>query len=300
MGFTKKIRQNAIGPKDGSEPLTVIEFSLTNDIRDSLKEALKPYVEGRERDKEKLAQIIKDHFPPEVLTELSALSRDKGSPATVYVVKNLPEIKSEEIPRDFFFSSYYLDSLGRWLSACTYAARIGEGVGLALGLVPRVEGAPVFRYRKEGTQNDRLHKHAEDVNILGGVFSEDKAPTRFVDYRTMLEQAQDDKESGNIEARLIGNDLPLRELANADKDSRFRSTGEKDFVPKYRHEAAFEKLVSAHSQEVVIDSGDLVLWANDGRLFHQAMPGHEPEEGGYSLVRAVVGWGFRRNYKPSQ
>jgi len=64
--FEKRISKNDIAPKNGSEPLTVIEFSLTNEIKFLLGKALDAYRKGTQ-DETVLGQVIRNHFPEEVL-----------------------------------------------------------------------------------------------------------------------------------------------------------------------------------------------------------------------------------------
>lgn len=285
-GFTKSIRKNKISPKDGSEPLAVIEFSLTNEVRDSLKKALDAYMSGDET--YSLGQIIKNHFPREVLDELGELNRRESSPATVYVVKNLPEIEDKQVPT-YQKRRGKSDGLQDWLLEHSYAPIIGRGVAAALGLdIDKDDGVlPLLRHGSDGEEidNGELHKHVERVTLLG-VVRPDGSPTRFTDFKTLPEDSQADSIWVRVPGRTrLGNAEPtilqrITQLFNnwerPQEAVLLPEISDPSFKKQEENEAQFAACVARHSQDVVTEKGDLVLWSNKGRIWHCAMPPPEP------------------------
>jgi len=294
-GYTTSIRKNKIGPQKGGEPLTVIEFSLTNGVKEDLQTALKPFVDGTVKDDALLAKIIHEHMPPEVLKELATLKNAGKEATTIYVVKNLPEISKNEIRGE-----PYTEELTKFLKDHSYAPLIGKGIGLAIELMPKGEPFVLARTGRDTPKFSHLHIHPIDIaaTALGGVLNEGKAATRFTDYKTLLEEAKATPELGAIKVSLTNekdnrpNPLaakPLKKLPYPARRGKINDT-RLDVLNK-PDEPKFEKLVSKHSQEVTLNAGDLVIWPHNGRLFHQAMRGNEDFHN-QELVRVAIGWDF--------
>jgi len=292
--FEKRISKNDIAPKDGSEPLTVIEFSLTNEIKESLKAAIDAYRDSPQDD-DVLVEIIKKHFPPEILKELDKLAREEHTTATVYVVKNLPEISRGDIPNTFCRNKYREPM--EWGEVNTYSSYIGYGIGLAIGLEHKEKFA-LTRFAGDRSQliGHNLHKHNDPISMLGGVIT-NGAETRFTDMQTLLEETERQSEAA------IPN-VTIHSVANGDKSYAMNKLSE--ICPNWRKKCAigmspkgdkhaYEHLLKTHSQTVVIGSGDLALWAEDNRIFHQALP--KENDAGLptgALVRYMIGHGFDR------
>ncbi len=303
--FTKRISKNDIRPKDGSEPLTVIEFSLTNEVRDSLKAAIDEYCKESPNE-QKLAQIIRDHFPSEILTELSALAKKSGASATVYIVHNLPKdmvpenlLPNQATTEDKKLLAKYIDS--------TYTNLLSKGIGIAL----RLNHKDNFYFSKKVGDNvsdqntEILHKHSDHITMLGGVLT-GGSQTRFVDLGAIME----DSEAANIHV-VIGSDI-LKAMYGSSLAGLLSQI--KDTFPDWHHATdyeittfdspdeqtaklnaeKFETLVDKHSQRTIIGSGDLALWAEDNRLYHQALPGVERGEVKGWLGRLAIGHAFNR------
>ncbi len=302
-GFTKRISRNDIAPKDGSAPLTVIEFSLTNEVRDSLKAAIDAYRKDPENE-QKLAQIIKDHFPPEILEELGALAKEKGTPATVYIVHNLPKDRITQRLLQSEMSLEVKQELENYIEG-SYTNLLSRGIGSALTL----EHMETFHFTKKvgsltaEEDTGKLHKHAEPITMLGGVLT-GGSQTRFVDVGALIEDAEaqgihvqvgEDMEKPVSPSLLSGlnKDAPgwqeLKGYEIIPDDTISSKTASKANARK------FEALVDKHSQRTIIGSGDLALWAEDGRLYHQSLPGKEKGKIRGWLGRLAIGHAFNRS-----
>ena len=290
-GYKTRIRTNKIGPKDGSEPLTVIQFSLIDKVRDGLEKALRPYVTDTvTEDTPSLKKIIENHFPSQVLEELRALGQQKSA-STVYVVKNLPEIEWDKIAWD------QIKSPMSWVQKHTYTAHMGMGIGLACDLDN--DGTfPLIRYSNGQTpEGIRLHKHGDRMTSLGGIIT-DGTTTRFVDMQSLLKEAQNNPVLGvlPVSSHANGPFFSLKHFEREHPDWRkLRDIDEDLEVHIDAHAAsAFESLIKRHSQEITVSPGDMVFWSNDGHIFHQAMPAKEVPALTKRLSRAVLG----RSYNP--
>src|SRR5262249_5912440 len=115
----------------------------------------------------------------------------------------------------------------------------------------------------------KLHKHGEKVTGAGGIFT-DGALTRFTDMQTLLEEAKTNPDAGDLAVRSPGGArIMLNEFEN--RKSNWRRRQEFSIEPNDQDKPAFDALLKKHSQDVMIGPGDLALWANDGRIFHQAL-----------------------------
>jgi len=269
MNFIKRIRRNPARPV-GVDTVTVVEFSLTDDARVKLERALEPYVSGKETDLSKLGNIFlnKDNFPAPILEELKNLSEEGKAASTVYVVKNLPELKTKDIlnlsPSDCTLS--------------TYANFIALGIGQAIKM-ERVGGSHYLeRLPKAEIQGQHLHKHRQFLSALSGLYLRKnkgfQPATRFTNIRTLLQDP--------IFPQVHNNSVSLVRLPG--KGERIRN--ERDFLKQVMepecpqeielwidgNHPQLNKLVASHSKEVVVGPGDLVMWSNYGDIHHQALP----------------------------
>jgi len=285
--YTKTVTKNKVRPKDGGEPLTVIEFSLTNEIKEELKTALDTYRRSEDKNSVSLTQIINDHFPSQVLEELRKLGKKGGTSATVYVVHNLPEITEAEIaayPKKQRKDNWR-HKMANWIKDRSYSYDISTGIGLALDLIDR-HGHCLLRFAHDTTfSGSDIHRHGNPVTMLGGVIT-NGAATRFIDGKTLCES----QESADITVLHKGNKIALSNL-EPDLDSLYAIIPE-NIDPD--HQAAYSQLLANHSQEIVISGGDLVLWAEDGHIFHQALAKKGPRLPNNELVRCIMEHEFRR------
>jgi|GEM_PF-6462309 len=281
--YTKSVRKSSIAPNDGSDPLTVIEFSLTNDVKRTLEVALEPFVSGKSKDKDALAKIIRDNFPQPVLDELKMLSQKNENSAVVYVVKNLPGFIEEHNPKLMNRSMSKDAAMELWQNTPNYAHVIAKGVALALELAP---GAPLPLFRNPNDTKlfaDKLHKHDEDVTMLS-VSKADGSATRFTDFQTLVE----DEHAKDIKVSVTKHTTPLDSTTtetSLDKVpetlGNWRQAKEADLaVSKETAEPTanterYNKKLQQHSLDVQTKDGDLVLWSNHGRVWHQA---RQPEQ----------------------
>ena len=225
FSFVKKA--NKYRPKDGSKPLTVIEFSLTNEVRDSLEEALHSYVEGDKQDLAKdksrrkeylgninssngITPIIKAHMPPEILQELEEIAKQDGPTKTVYVVHNLPTTKNIDLTLPTSLEGEKR-SMARWRDAPSYNSCIVDGISDAIGSYRKQdETFPIFRYGSPNKGNkvsaDFLHKHTGHFSATMGVHLKEgaKCPTNFTDIVAAIEDDRLKDEFVWISQRPIG------------------------------------------------------------------------------------------------
>lgn len=304
--FTKRVTQNKIAPKDGSAPLTVVEFSLTDPVRDSLKAALDEYRAGYgqrsiTKDEKKLAEIIHNHFPPEILTELSTLAKKGGAPATVYVVHNLPE---EQVPQHLVKDPAYGfgKPLTRW-GQKAYVNLVGKGVAAALALVSSEEEFVLPKTAgdtKRDSFTESLHKHLEPVTMLAGVKT-GGTETRFVDVAAVLDEAEHSNSDVSVhtDEAQQGQSMLLSKFRKMLPTWKDAANTKIIPVQDDENEMKFEALVDKHAQRLVIGPGDLAMWAEDNQLYHQAMPKVEAGPKGW-LTRLMIGAAFNRPDEPQR
>ena len=290
--FTRHVTKSDYTPKDGSEPLTVIEFSLTNEVRDSLEEALKPYVTGDQkslqRDKGKrkayldaIAPIIKTHMPKEILDEIERITEQGGPKENVYVIHNLPTSKDIPIDRS---SSEGKKLLGEWQNNGTSFNRcLMDGISDAIGAFRRRDrDFELFRFggdekQREEPTGSAIHKHAngELGMMMGGHLDPNtQSPTVFTD----ISSAIDDENMNDVQITLNRRDprtgestsggytaVQLREQPEILKGEQSTSLS---FAGR---PSAAQKVLENYSQQVVVQPGTVVLWSHEGKLFHKAV-----------------------------
>lgn len=240
--FTARILRNKHIPARFKEqgPLTVIQFSLTNEIRDSLAKALRLFQKhgkSAEMHPAELAQIVENHFPPQVLDYFRALNPQDPEHILphVYNVKNLFE-KADNREWD------------------TLTELIGKGFAHATGL-QRSGGSLISRtLPKVGrvhVSGDELHKHNVTATMLNGISESPgtRSPTRFVD----LVGAASDHRAEEAE---------IGKMLSAEKEQTYHS----------RTANTPPENLPPYSQDVHIEPGDMVIWSEFGRVFHQGMP----------------------------
>ena len=281
-GFTKKVTKNDIRPKDGSEPLTVIEFSLTIPVRESLKEAIDEYRASGKNDNAALAEIVTNHLPKEILEELKNNFIKRDVPATVYVVKNLPEIERHEIPNKFRHIGND-EELPELVTQKSYGSYIWRGLAYALNL-GYVKDLPMLRYSGVDSNSVGMYRHQGDANKISTVVGtkETSPPLRFTDIKTLSEAGsklqvlvRENFSSGRFTE---DGPVPLNKLNSVEVITDMKP-GEIGIFPAggKKEAAEYEALVKKHSQEVVPEAGDLMLWAGNGRIYYEDLPKNSTE-----------------------
>jgi hypothetical protein len=288
QGFTRTEKKKPGAP-------TIVEFSLTPSIREQLQRELEPYLDGEAAfDEDRLADIMTRNLPKDVLDELKILSQHDGAPSAVYVIRNLPAVKRSKIPR---FDDP--DDLEQWLLTQSYALYTVLGVGNALGLhVPENGWGKAVRDLSLGLNEvggNRLHKHNELVSTLSPAWT-NGAVTRFTDMHRVLEEAKTAENNipvqGNASGRAEIRMTSLRNFSNVFPD--WSKQEDYRIFSDLKHNEQFENLVAKHSSEVIAGAGDVVLWSNNGSLFHQAIPKDVPVKPRHvsRFTRATLGIGF--------
>lgn len=288
--FTRTVRQNKIAPKDGSQPLTVVEFSLIPAIRDSLAAALLPYVRDEiTADTPSLKTIIESHIPAQILEELRQLNAEGEAPSTVYVIKNLPELSAEDIAQRQY-NEYFLKTR-------SYANVIGKGIGEALEM--QRNGTVLLKHTSQNyeVQGSNLHKHPDTISGISGVFlaKQVRPQTRFTDLAALSEDPDAQAIKVGVH-RAYGKERDKGMHALSDFKHTWPAWKERDEI-KLRFDGDKENVEAAidrHSQRVVAQPGDLILWSNHSRIFHEALPARDspyPEE---TITRIALGHLFQQ------
>ncbi|MBY0407744.1 MAG: hypothetical protein K2Q01_08625 [Rickettsiales bacterium] len=286
--YERRVTKAKHRPADGSEPLTVVEFSLMPEVKAGLMRSLRSYVRGDKTPNDaQLERVIRAHFPEQVLDELKALGKRDENSATVYVVHNLPEYKDEAIaklPED----QQITGELGPvWSTRQSYAKLISRGVALATGLQQKEAFALTRKASDTKPVGDYVHKHSEDVTMLSVVKS-DASATRFVDLQTALE----DQEARKVRVVTLGNDNDMA-LSHFGESRSWRPAQDNHLKPVKNapgelNGKPLEALMDKHAMDVTTHDGDLVLWSNHGRLWHQArLPGYELVDS-HELIRVAL------------
>lgn len=295
--FSKVVHTHSRRPLSGGAPLTIIEFSLTDEVRDRIKTALTPYVTGQNKDKTKLAEIFSDPkmFPQQVLDELRGMSKNPEERTTAFVIRNLPEIDKELIPEKLR-PSLLKNDLQRWLKDNSFSTYIAEGLAGAAKLPPVEHEFVTARHADDVAINGAgIHKHGFPFGTIN-VIATDGAPTRLVDMRTLLDSVEKNDDFGEIvidvapgNAALRGDKLvqmPLWELKHG--EHALPPVGpDVAFKPIAEHAEIFEKKAAEHSRDIVGQKGDMIIWPDDGLIFHQAIAKDSAVKDG-ELLRAIT------------
>lgn len=292
--FTKIVRPNTLRPLSGAAPFTMIEFSLTNEVRDLLKMALEPFVKGHAKDNAKLAEIFSNPelFPKPVLDELRSMTKASGAEATAFVIRNLPEVDAHLIPEKLRPTELKND-LQRWLKANSYSNYVGEGLAGAAKLPAAEHEFVIARHAGDaGINGGGIHKHGHPFGTIN-VITTDGAPTRLLDMRTLFDEVEKENELGKIVVNVgSGNgpatleQMPLWYLKHRDKiwSPADASLG---FEPIADHANTFEKAAARHSHDIVGNKGDMAIWPDNGLVFHQAIAKDSAVDKG-ALLRAIT------------
>jgi hypothetical protein len=289
--YTKSTRYTSRRPqKDiggGTEPLTVVEFSFMEHIREKLEKKLLPYVKGEITDESGLGKIIEECFPPQVLDELRVLSKESGNPSQVFIIRNLPEITREKIPEELKQSTNDA-ALKHWIKKHSYAAYINKGVGQALDLIQPKNLSLVRHPDSMIVDGDVLHKHLRPVSVLN-VITTDGAKTRFTDMQAVTEHPDASSVQVRLDADDIQDKISLNDFSTRIPDW-MSSKRDIEVIPfAAEDKRKLEPIVAESSLEEAIGPGMMALWANDGRVFHQALLSNQPEG-----FRAAINTDFRR------
>ena len=288
-GYTARIRTNNIAPKTGSGPLEVVEFSLIDEYKNKLEQKLAAWLSANppksEMSYEGLGAIIAETLPKPILDEIQEFGHTPGM-KTVYVIHNLPEIELTKRSNANYRKHY--------------ADYIQIGIAQAAGL--ELQSSFWFsRHDKEHSAiaGGCLHKHESAVDMLGGV-SSDGAETRFTDMQTLLESPDSDLKDPSATFTVTSNmDSGIKLKDFADHYPKWRDSVETklwlDEGATAEAHAQYENALRSHSQNVLIDKGSLAIWANDGELFHQALPTTRENNNYKTHPRIVMGNEFDRS-----
>jgi hypothetical protein len=179
--------------------MEVVEFSLTNEVRDQLMDKLRPYVYGKKKKPDNLNEIIEQNLPKEIVDELRHFVNTKGL-STVYVIRNLREVQPEEKEEGAAAVSEDIKAVNkdikkRWAKATSYMRFIGQAVGDVLNLQKSKKrfgsiDDVIRRYHDASTLvGGALHRDGTDISMLGGVLTEG-ANTLFVDNTARKETSE--------------------------------------------------------------------------------------------------------------
>lgn len=294
---------------------TIVEFTLLPDYAKLLKARLKPFLGRHHPDTTLLAKAVRETLPKAMLDELAALGEcQAGAASTVFVVHGLPEVEPGEIP--LHVGS---ETLRQWLQTASYASLITRGLGEALKLVPYDTFSdapdPLLRDRQSPGvfPGLKLHKHAERVSTLAGVWPETgQGPrTRFTDFAAVLDEARHNPDLRKLEMRTtyddptggmgsikmqrssdasLGNLAATRHICNEPMEVNIAYRYSPMEEPEgYR---AVSDLIARHSREFAVGRGSIALWSNAGCLLHQALDhAHEGAEGRFT--RGALNGGFK-------
>lgn len=273
-------RTNRHRPIDNTEPLTVIEFSLTNDMKQQLQTKLEPFVLGQktlEHNAEELKEAIKNNFPDEVISYFTKVnhitSRDEIAPY-VYVVHNLPE-PDENISKKIV-RIHQLD-----VSRSCYSHWLGEGIALITD--NSHNNTILSRFVNHGdTQlsGSQQHRHNKPFSAISTLFlkSNTKNTTRFTDLPAVMDEAMQQSP----------NNSGLAYYCNGIKEHSLHTVCRGGLDPM----GVSEELVQKHSQEINNEPGMIIIWSDHGKLFHQAIATEfeqkEPSLRNKELLRSIM------------
>lgn len=228
---------------------------------------------------------------------MGTLAQTGGSPTTVYVVRNLPEISKENIPAHLLDKDNNL-ALTRWGKHNSYSAYIMDGVQNAIG-VKKTTSKHLTHYAGDTFNNTDVHTHKTNFTLLNGIMN-CGAGTGYVDMQTVFEDLASGttpipqvrvKDIGNGEPEVI---IPLDQLPL--KFPQWQDSSNVSIVPLDTSKEAFDKLMSKHSQQVIIGSGVMAIWP--GQIFHYAVPKEIPDISGNELDRYLISTFVERSVSP--
>lgn len=290
--FIRRIKQNHFRPKDGSEPLTVIEFSMMPAMKDALEKKLHPYVSGEKSaetksGKKEIATIIEDSLPKEVIQYFKEIkaSRAEDIAPYVYVIRNLPEIPEAEIEK--YIKDTPHDLQIDEIEKPTYSSLIAEGIALLTN--HDFENILLTRKYTKKPYMGNFHKDAEDISILSGAYQHPstKTSTGFLDLNNVVETANENFQNDDFGGELLV-DKQEKELCQMnDQDDILAALGAREYYAPYYS----DKDAAQQSMSLEIGHGDMVVFSNHGRLYHKAMPTEMLDDKHFKegeLMRAIV------------
>ncbi len=250
----------------GNPPFEVSYVTLKDSERDALAKDFTPYVytikDLNPATITALARTVKEWVPDRLKRALTALE-DKDT-SSVVVLRNVPEVlisDTSEVYRQPSFASLFPSTL----LSC-----LGKEPGMVMQILRDASDAFI--------NGDKIHKHGTQLACLSVMLS-DGACTRFIDWYSILKEASQDAELRALSIHVSNcglNEACKMTLAEAADDNNItKLEGHTVFISPAEQEAdcvqRFERLVARHSHKIHVGPGDVVLWSDRGRIYHQAM-----------------------------
>jgi len=287
--FTRRTSTNKIAPRDGSPPLRKIELSLTNEARDDMWRAVGEVVKKDDYSREELENAMLGALPDPIVDELVRF-RDEKKTSDVYAIHNLIEVPKSKVPRSGDRKHYSEFAENHSFS---HVAQRVLSKQMKLHWDDKRNYTLARRFREKYIEGWVLHKHGF-IDMLG-IITTDGAKTGFTDMAAMLEEAKD---SASYK------DIPIN--ADIDQKEPIKFGDYAAVYPDWRYvrelavvaadaddRKKLSELTRKHSQQVKGGKGTLIVWANDGNLYHQALYSRDHFKK-YGLARLAHGHGFER------
>ncbi|NBO18595.1 MAG: hypothetical protein EBV03_05085 [Proteobacteria bacterium] len=270
--------QDVIRETRSRNGITFVEFTLLPAHAQGLEAGFLPGIRrGIDLPDVVLKGVVDNHLPPSMLEELRDMPKS-GAPR-VYIIHGAPEISREE----FLAQCAAIEAApsGNKPLHRTIADRMTRGVQLNMDHKSTGNNPMYVRKNNKATvgRTNEPHKDGSMVSGFSMIINDQQAPTRFTDWRGLLDEAKRDPTLGNILVRYGSKDG----VRLADFDNEFRGWEDKlagviMFSAKnptgseamLRYELAYAK----HSEDVVLKPGDIALWTNKGMMLHSARDGN--------------------------
>lgn len=260
--------QDVLRTAQTSKGITIVHLSLLESHRLGLMhDLLMPASRGVEVPDVALKSAVGDNLPPAMLEELREMPA-AGAPV-VYIVHHAPQVEAPNVRRA---------GLGpEQLTNQALLDRMTRGVQLHMGHVS-TGPQPLVRKSQKGTvgRTNDPHKDGTLVSGFSITINDQQAPTRFTNWRALLDEARQDPTLGNVLVTCGGKDVRL-----ADFDKVFRGWQDKLATsivfstknPPGEAHMRFEVAYAQHSEDVILQPGDTALWSNRGMIVHSAREG---------------------------
>jgi hypothetical protein len=263
----------------------VIEFSLMPVHKNGLRMALESGVNrGVEVPDAALLAAARDHLPAEMLREMRDAPKAGG--AVLFVMHNAPEIGKAQLLEHY----NEMARLGTKKDCPTFADLIARGTQLTLGHKSTGNDRLQLRKSAKGKYAMDLHKDGYAVSAFSTVVNDQQAPTRFTNWKAALAEASTDPALSRITIRYGSKeDIPLGEFSARHPEWEEKLAGTIRLGRKNPPEAAalFDALIERHSRDIILQPGDMALWANKGMLVHSGRDGTLDSPEG-TISRATV------------